>query len=183
MVSPACAQEFVAQLNKNGQRWVPILDPPIHIKPGYAAYDSGIAQDVFVKDITGHPYVGQVESVLHTVLLHIVKAACSAGQKALPRYAGKAVTSKSHVHRFAFSATFAACFSAVLLLYQLPASLHKWRDNFKLLGTYRAPCFACLARGRMLSSKIGFGNGLQIVSKDMCALRSCGREPPTGQTS
>ena len=74
------AQEFVAQLNKNGQRWVPILDPPIHIKPGYAAYDSGIAQDVFVKDITGHPYVGQVESAVHTVLLHIVKAACSAGQ-------------------------------------------------------------------------------------------------------
>ena len=53
-------QEFVATLNKNGQRWVPILDPPIHIKPGYAPYDSGIAQDVFVKDITGNPYVGQV---------------------------------------------------------------------------------------------------------------------------
>ena len=47
-------------LNKNGQRWVPILDPPIHIKPGYAAYDSGIAQDVFIKDITGGNYVGQV---------------------------------------------------------------------------------------------------------------------------
>ena len=49
-------------LNKNGQRWVPILDPPIHIKPGYAAYDSGIAQDVFIKDITGNNYVGQVLS-------------------------------------------------------------------------------------------------------------------------
>ena len=49
-------------LNKNGQRWVPILDPPIHIKPGYAAYDTGIAQDVFVKDITGGNYVGQVLS-------------------------------------------------------------------------------------------------------------------------
>ena len=70
----------MAQLNKNGQRWVPILDPPIHIRPGYAAYDSGIAQDVFVKDITGHPYVGQVESVLRTALLHTVEAACSAGQ-------------------------------------------------------------------------------------------------------
>ena len=53
-------QDFVAMLNKNGQRWVPILDPPIHIKPGYAAYDTGIAQDVFVKDITGGNYVGQV---------------------------------------------------------------------------------------------------------------------------
>ena len=49
-------------LNKNGQRWVPILDPPIHIKPGYAAYDSGIAQDVFIKDIAGENYVGQVHS-------------------------------------------------------------------------------------------------------------------------
>ena len=57
-------QEFVATLNKNGQRWVPILDPPIHIKPGYAPYDSGIAQDVFVKDITGNPYVGQVWEAL-----------------------------------------------------------------------------------------------------------------------
>ena len=74
----------MAQLNKNGQRWVPILDPPIHIKPGYAAYDSGIAQDVFVKDITGHPYVGQVVSVVHTAPLHIVEAACSAGQKHCP---------------------------------------------------------------------------------------------------
>ncbi|CAL5218429.1 g109 [Coccomyxa viridis] len=52
--------DFVAMLNKNGQRWVPILDPPIHIKPGYAAYDSGIAQDVFIKDITGGNYVGQM---------------------------------------------------------------------------------------------------------------------------
>lgn len=49
-------------LHKNGQRWVPILDPPIHIKPGYAAYDSGIAQDVFIKDITGNNYIGQVLS-------------------------------------------------------------------------------------------------------------------------
>ena len=70
----------MAQLNKNGQRWVPILDPPIHIKPGYAAYDSGIAQDVFVKDITGRPYVGQVESVTHTAWLHIGEAAHSSGQ-------------------------------------------------------------------------------------------------------
>ena len=50
----------MATLTKNGQRWVPILDPPIHIKPGYAAYDTGIAQDVFIKDITGNNYIGQV---------------------------------------------------------------------------------------------------------------------------
>lgn len=39
---------------------VPILDPQIHIKQGYSAYDSGIKQGVFVKDITGNNYVGQV---------------------------------------------------------------------------------------------------------------------------
>ena len=47
-------------LRRQNQRWVPILDPNIHVNKGYAAYDSGIARDVFVKDITGHPYIGQV---------------------------------------------------------------------------------------------------------------------------
>ena len=53
-------QPFLAMLRRQNQRWVPILDPNIHVNKGYAAYDSGIARDVFVKDITGHPYVGQV---------------------------------------------------------------------------------------------------------------------------
>ncbi len=58
---PLCAvQTFVAKLDAAGQRWVPILDPPIHVQPGYAAYDSGIADDVFLKDITGRPFTGQV---------------------------------------------------------------------------------------------------------------------------
>ncbi len=30
------------------------------MKQGYAPYDEGIKQDVFVKDITGNNYVGQV---------------------------------------------------------------------------------------------------------------------------
>ena len=38
---------------------VPILDPQIHIKPGYAPYDQGIAQGIFIKDMTGQPYNGQ----------------------------------------------------------------------------------------------------------------------------
>ena len=53
-------QDFVANLSDHGQRWVPIIDPPIHIKPGYAPFDTGIKQDVFVKDVAGNPYVGQV---------------------------------------------------------------------------------------------------------------------------
>ena len=39
---------------------MPILNPGIHNRQGYAPYDQGLAQDVFVKDITGKPYVGQV---------------------------------------------------------------------------------------------------------------------------
>lgn len=39
---------------------MPILDPGIHVSRGYAPYDEGIAQDVFIKDVTGQPYVGQV---------------------------------------------------------------------------------------------------------------------------
>ena len=38
---------------------VPILDPQIHMKPGYAPYDQGIAQGVFIRDMTGQPYIGQ----------------------------------------------------------------------------------------------------------------------------
>ena len=56
------AQAFLAMLKRQNQRWVPILDPEIHVRKGYAAYDSGIGNDVFVKDITGRPYVGQVRN-------------------------------------------------------------------------------------------------------------------------
>ena len=77
-------QEFVATLNKNGQRWVPILDPPIHIKPGYAPYDSGIAQDVFVKDITGNPYVGQVwKALLLQKFINFVESAVGSASRAI----------------------------------------------------------------------------------------------------
>ena len=54
------SQTFVDLLHSRGQRWVPILDPCIHIRKGYAPYDTGIAQDVFIKDVSGEPYVGQV---------------------------------------------------------------------------------------------------------------------------
>ena len=53
----------MAKLNAANQRWVPILDPPIHVSPGYPAYDSGVAADVFLKDITGRPFVGQVRLI------------------------------------------------------------------------------------------------------------------------
>jgi hypothetical protein len=43
---------------------VPILDSQIHIKQGYAPYDAGIQQNVFVKDIAGNNFVGQVCSIM-----------------------------------------------------------------------------------------------------------------------
>lgn len=39
---------------------MPIVDPGIKVEPGDATYDDGIAKDVFLKDVTGKPYVGQV---------------------------------------------------------------------------------------------------------------------------
>ena len=57
-------QEMVADLHEHGQRWVPILDPCIHAHSGYVPYDEGIAQDLFIKDITGKPYLGQARFML-----------------------------------------------------------------------------------------------------------------------
>ena len=55
-------QAFGQRLRAQDQRWVLILDPPIHIRKGYAPYDSGIKDNVFITDISGKPYVGQVSS-------------------------------------------------------------------------------------------------------------------------
>ena len=51
-------------MHANKQRWVLILDPCIHVSQNYTPYTTGLAQDVFVKDITGKPYLGQVPSRL-----------------------------------------------------------------------------------------------------------------------
>ena len=53
-------QAFGQRIRAQKQRWVLILDPPIHIKKGYYPYDSGIKNNVFMQDISGKPYVGQV---------------------------------------------------------------------------------------------------------------------------
>jgi len=53
-------QSFGQRLRAQKQRWVLILDPPIHIKKGYSAYDDAIKAGVFIQDASGKPYVGQV---------------------------------------------------------------------------------------------------------------------------
>ncbi len=53
-------QAFVEKLHGNGQKWIPIIDPGIKIDSEYTAYTQGLEQDVFIKDVTGEPYVGSV---------------------------------------------------------------------------------------------------------------------------
>jgi len=51
---------FVSQLHANGQHFVPIIDPGIFIQEGYTAYDEGMEKDLFIKDMQGTGYMGQV---------------------------------------------------------------------------------------------------------------------------
>ncbi|EIE21337.1 hypothetical protein COCSUDRAFT_56560 [Coccomyxa subellipsoidea C-169] len=55
-------KDFLNRSKAQGQRWVPILDPNIHIRKGYTPYDSGIKQDN-LKDVSGKPYVGQLDGL------------------------------------------------------------------------------------------------------------------------
>ncbi len=66
-------QKFVNQLHSDGMKFVPIIDPGIMVYSGYPAYENGkflkifslnfilgLKQDIFVKDISGSNYLGQV---------------------------------------------------------------------------------------------------------------------------
>lgn len=55
---PMCALQF------------PIVNAQVHKRPGYAPYDQGIKEDVFVKDVTGSPYVAQVCSIIRSEIIH-----------------------------------------------------------------------------------------------------------------
>lgn len=51
---------FVSSLHTNGQHFVPIIDPGIMVYSGYDAYEQGMKDGIFIKDISGSPYLGQV---------------------------------------------------------------------------------------------------------------------------
>jgi alpha-D-xyloside xylohydrolase len=51
---------FVDELHANGQHFIPIVDPGIMVQSGYDAYEQGVKQDVFVKDLNGKNYLAQV---------------------------------------------------------------------------------------------------------------------------
>lgn len=62
----ACA----CRLHVRGQRWVPITDCGIPHAPDDPACTSGMAQGVFIKDVTGQPYLGQVRIMTGTSCKH-----------------------------------------------------------------------------------------------------------------
>ncbi|KAF9092384.1 hypothetical protein BGX23_004354 [Mortierella sp. AD031] len=51
---------LAGDLNAHNQSMVLIIDPGIPIEPGYEPYDSGMAQDIFIKTLTGKPIEGRV---------------------------------------------------------------------------------------------------------------------------
>lgn len=52
--------KFVNQLHQNGQKFVPIVDPGIMVYPGYNAYERGVKENLFIKDIQGNDHLSQV---------------------------------------------------------------------------------------------------------------------------
>jgi alpha-glucosidase (family GH31 glycosyl hydrolase) len=53
-------RQFVDKLHADGQHWAPIFNPGISVQPGYRAYEEGNAQGIWIKDVNGNPYKGQV---------------------------------------------------------------------------------------------------------------------------
>eukprot|EP00250_Pteridium_aquilinum_P007406 c17128_g1_i1 orf=145-2781(-) len=53
-------QSFVNKLHANGQKYVIIIDPGIKYDTSYDTYQHGIQKDVFIKDVNGENYLGQV---------------------------------------------------------------------------------------------------------------------------
>lgn len=65
-------QDFTATLHNMSMHYVVIIDPGIKVDRGYSAYDQGLKEGIFVKDVTGKPYLGQVSSVFLMLLDYAV---------------------------------------------------------------------------------------------------------------
>ncbi|KAK9790964.1 hypothetical protein WJX73_005820 [Symbiochloris irregularis] len=50
---------FIDTLHSNGQHFVPIIDPFIHISQSYSTYTSGVTAAAFLNDVAGTLYIGQ----------------------------------------------------------------------------------------------------------------------------
>jgi len=53
-------ESFIGGLHKNGQHFVQIIDPGIEPKEDYSSYTRGKDLDIFIKDVTGKDFLGQV---------------------------------------------------------------------------------------------------------------------------
>ncbi|GMG16776.1 unnamed protein product [Phytophthora fragariaefolia] len=51
---------FMDEIHANGQKFVPIIDPGIPDDTNDYAYTKGLSMDIFIKDTSGKPYLGQV---------------------------------------------------------------------------------------------------------------------------
>jgi len=49
-----------------GQHWAPIFNPGISTSKGYRAYEEGTSEGIWIKDVNGKPYIGQVR--LHSAV-------------------------------------------------------------------------------------------------------------------
>lgn len=56
----ARVRQFVDKMHAAGQHWAPIFNPGISTSKGYRAYEEGTAEGLWIKDVNGKPYVGQV---------------------------------------------------------------------------------------------------------------------------
>ena len=60
VVKQGMVQDLTDALHNMSMHYVVIVDPGIKVDKGYSAYDQGLKDDIFVKDVTGNPYLGQV---------------------------------------------------------------------------------------------------------------------------
>ncbi|POM61145.1 Alpha-glucosidase, partial [Phytophthora palmivora] len=51
---------FMDEIHASGQKFVPIIDPGIPDDTNDYAYTKGLSMDIFIKDTSGKPYLGQV---------------------------------------------------------------------------------------------------------------------------
>ncbi|KAG1697179.1 hypothetical protein DVH05_017564 [Phytophthora capsici] len=51
---------FLDEIHSTGQKYIPILDPGIPDDINDYAYTKGLSMDIFIKDTSGKPYLGQV---------------------------------------------------------------------------------------------------------------------------
>ncbi|KAF4037503.1 Glycosyl hydrolases family 31 [Phytophthora infestans] len=51
---------FMDEIHASGQKYVPIIDPEISEHTNDYAYTQGLSMDIFIRDVSGKPYLGQV---------------------------------------------------------------------------------------------------------------------------